>query len=99
MPRNHMAVWFNSRPKAGLVSEAKLLRHIEVESLPAGGWGHNYLPYVGRLARTLGVPALSINGSALSTPTSKTGALCERWPDLCRSRRCSGRWPRRLARA
>jgi hypothetical protein len=57
-----MSVWFNSRPKAGLAEEAKLLRHIEVESLPTGGWGYNYLPYVGRLVRSFGLPALGMTG-------------------------------------
>ena len=57
-----MAVWFNSRPKAGLTTEAKYLRHIEVESLPTGGWGYNYLPYVGRLVRSFGLPMLSQTG-------------------------------------
>ena len=61
-PGSPMAVWFNSRPKAGLVSEAKFLRHVEVESLPTGGWGYNYLPYVGRLVRTLGLPVLGMTG-------------------------------------
>ena len=56
------AVWFNSRPKAGLTTEAKYLRHIEVESLPTGGWGYNYLPYVGRLVRSFGLPMLSQTG-------------------------------------
>ena len=57
-----MAVWFNSRPKAGLNTEAKYLRHIEVESLPTGGWGYNYLPYVGRLVRSFGLPMVSQTG-------------------------------------
>ena len=61
-PGSAMAVWLNSRPKAGLSSEAKYLRHIEVESLPTGGWGCNYLPYVGRLARSFGLPLLGMTG-------------------------------------
>ncbi len=61
-PGSPMAVWFNSRPKAGLTTEAKFLRHIEVESLPTGGWGYSYLPYVGRLVRTLGLPVLGMTG-------------------------------------
>ncbi len=61
-PGSSMAVWFNSRPKAGLNTEAKYLRHIEVESLPTGGWGYNYLPYVGRLVRSFGLPMLSQTG-------------------------------------
>jgi hypothetical protein len=61
-PGSSMGVWFNSRPKAGLNTEAKYLRHIEVESLPTGGWGYNYLPYVGRLVRSFGLPMVSQTG-------------------------------------
>ncbi|MGI8459636.1 MAG: beta-galactosidase trimerization domain-containing protein [Propionibacteriaceae bacterium] len=55
-------VWFNSRPKTNLHEEAKLLRHVEVESLPTGGWGYAYLPYVARFVRPLGLPTLSHTG-------------------------------------
>lgn len=55
-------VWFNSRPKTNLHVEAALLRHIEVESLPTGGWGYAYLPYVARFVRPLGLPTLSHTG-------------------------------------
>jgi Hypothetical glycosyl hydrolase 6/Beta-galactosidase trimerisation domain len=55
-------VWFNSRPKTNLHEEARLLKHIEVESLPTGGWGYAYLPYVARFVRPLGLPALSHTG-------------------------------------
>jgi hypothetical protein len=56
-------VWFNSRPKANLLQgEAKLVRNVEVESLPTGGWGYAYFPYVARLVRGLGVPAAAHTG-------------------------------------
>ncbi|MGV8849565.1 MAG: hypothetical protein ACOH16_08465 [Propionibacteriaceae bacterium] len=55
-------VWFNSRPKTNLHSEAALLKHVEVESLPTGGWGYAYLPYVARFVRPLGLPTLSHTG-------------------------------------
>lgn len=55
-------VWFNSRPKTNLHVEAELLRHIEVESLPTGGWGYAYLPYIARFVQPLGLPALSHTG-------------------------------------
>jgi hypothetical protein len=61
-PGSPMATWFNSRPKAGLTAEARYLHHIEVESLPTGGWGYNYLPYVGRLVRGFGLPVLGMTG-------------------------------------
>jgi Hypothetical glycosyl hydrolase 6/Beta-galactosidase trimerisation domain len=55
-------VWFNSRPKTRLHEEKKFVRHIEVESLPTGGWGYAYLPYVARFVRPLGLPTLSHTG-------------------------------------
>jgi len=55
-------VWFNSRPKTNLHTEAALLKHVEVESLPTGGWGYAYLPYVARFVRPLGLPTLSHTG-------------------------------------
>lgn len=55
-------VWFNSRPKTNLHVEKQFLRHIEVESLPTGGWGYAYFPYVARFVRPLGLPTLSHTG-------------------------------------
>lgn len=55
-------VWFNSRPKTNLHEESRFLRHVEIESLPTGGWGYAYLPYVARFVRPLGLPTLSHTG-------------------------------------
>ena len=55
-------VWFNSRPKTALATEAEYTRHIEIESLPSGGWGYAYFPYVARFVRPLGRPTLSHTG-------------------------------------
>jgi hypothetical protein len=54
--------WFNSRPKTQLHDESSLVRHVEIESLPSGGWGYAYLPYVARFVRPLGLPTLSHTG-------------------------------------
>lgn len=62
LPGSATGAWFNSRPKANLTVEREFVRHVEVEALPTGGWGYNYLPYVGRLVRSLGLPALSHTG-------------------------------------
>jgi hypothetical protein len=35
---------------------------VEIESLPTGGWGYAYLPYVARFVRPLGLPTLSHTG-------------------------------------
>ncbi len=55
-------VWFNSRPKAGVWTEKQYLRHVEVEALPTGGWGYNYLPYVARYVRSVDLPSLGMTG-------------------------------------
>jgi Hypothetical glycosyl hydrolase 6/Beta-galactosidase trimerisation domain len=36
--------------------------HLELESLPSGGWGYMHFPLTQRFARTLGVPALGMTG-------------------------------------
>jgi hypothetical protein len=61
-PTAVQGTWFNSRPKTNLHEEAKLLRHVEIEALPTGGWGYAYLPYVARFVRPLGLPTLSHTG-------------------------------------
>lgn len=36
------------------------ISHVEVESLPSGGWGYDHFPVVGRYARTLGKPVMGM---------------------------------------
>lgn len=36
------------------------ISHIEVESLPSGGWGYDHFPVVGRYARTLNKPVMGM---------------------------------------
>lgn len=38
------------------------ISHVEVESLPSGGWGYDHFPVVGRYARTLGKPVMGMTG-------------------------------------
>jgi hypothetical protein len=61
-PKQPAGVWFNSRPKTNLHIEKKYLRHVEVESLPTGGWGYAYFPYVSRFVRPYNMPTLSHTG-------------------------------------
>jgi hypothetical protein len=58
-PEVASGVWFNSRPKTALGDEKQFVRHVEIESLPSGGWGYAYFPYVSRFVRPLGRPTLS----------------------------------------
>ena len=60
--RDHLGIWFNSRPKTNLHVEKRFLRHIEIEALPTGGWGYAYFPYVARFVRPLGLATLSHTG-------------------------------------
>lgn len=61
-PGSAWGTWFNVRPKTRLYDERDLVRHVEIESLPSGGWGYAYLPYVSRFVRPLGLPTLSHTG-------------------------------------
>ena len=45
--------------------------HIELEVLPTGGWGYDYLPFIIRYARTLGKPLFT-----------QTGRFHKSWGDL-----------------
>ncbi|OOH90548.1 hypothetical protein BMT54_04520 [Pasteurellaceae bacterium 15-036681] len=38
------------------------ISHVEVESLPSGGWGYDHFPVVGRYARTLGKNVMGMTG-------------------------------------
>lgn len=55
-------IWFNSRPKTALRDESRFIRHVEIESLPTGGWGYSYFPYVSRFVKQLNLPSLSHTG-------------------------------------
>jgi hypothetical protein len=57
-----LGIWFNSRPKTNLQEEKAFLKHVEIESLPTGGWGYSYFPYISRFVRPLGLATLSHTG-------------------------------------
>ena len=42
--------------------------HLELEVLPTGSWGYDYLPFVIRYARTLGKPFFTMTGRFVSFP-------------------------------
>lgn len=50
-------VWFNSTIPFNLQQT-----HIEIEVLPTGGWGYDFLPWVIRYARTLKKPVITMTG-------------------------------------
>lgn len=53
-------VFFNSRPLRRLPEDVKFLTHIEIESLPTGGWGYWHFPINVRYARTFDLPYLGM---------------------------------------
>ncbi|MCX7799711.1 MAG: beta-galactosidase trimerization domain-containing protein [Fimbriimonadales bacterium] len=46
-------------------SRLEAMTHLELESLPTGGWGYDHFPIVARYARTLGKPFLGMTGKFL----------------------------------
>lgn len=52
------AVYFNGRGLDQLAGEISCFSHVEIESLPTGGWGYGYFPRHMRHVRTLGKPYL-----------------------------------------
>ena len=54
--RKNINLYFNGLPYS------KQPTHIEIEVLPTGGWGYDYLPWVIRYSRTLGKPYFTMTG-------------------------------------
>jgi len=54
--RPHIKVYFNGLPYRTQPT------HVELEVLPTGGWGYDYLPWAIRYARTLGKPYFTMTG-------------------------------------
>lgn len=53
-------VFFNSRPIVGIRDDFPFITHVEIESLPTGGWGYAYFPKGMRYARPLGKPCMGM---------------------------------------
>ena len=49
-------LFFNSRVTPSVSRELDTLTHLEIESLPTGGWGYQFFPFHVRYGRTLGHP-------------------------------------------
>ena len=49
-------LFFNSRVTPVVDGELDVLTHLEIESLPTGGWGYQFFPFHVRYARALGHP-------------------------------------------
>uniref|UniRef100_Q027I9 Beta-galactosidase trimerisation domain-containing protein n=1 Tax=Solibacter usitatus (strain Ellin6076) TaxID=234267 RepID=Q027I9_SOLUE len=55
-------VFYNSRTVLGIRDELANYSHIEIESLPTGGWGYTHLQQRVRHMRTLGKQLVGMNG-------------------------------------
>ncbi len=61
-------VFFNSRlrpdrdPALGSRAELPFYTHVEIESLPGGGWGYNHYPLFAAYFQTLNLPLLGMTG-------------------------------------
>jgi len=55
-------VFYNSRTVLGIRDELENYSHIEIESLPTGGWGYTHLQQRTRHMRTLGKQLVGMNG-------------------------------------
>ncbi len=60
--RPDVGIFYNSRWGMHLLDELDAYTHLEVESLPTGGWGYGFFPLWARFARTLGLPFLGMTG-------------------------------------
>ena len=49
-----VSVFFNGSIRIGMRSTLPYLTHLEIESLPSGGWGYRHFPFFVRYCRTLG---------------------------------------------
>lgn len=56
------SIFFNSRPRILGGDEHGLSTHQEIESLPTGGWGYAYTPFIGRFVRGFGIPGFGMTG-------------------------------------
>ena len=54
--RPNATLFFNSRVTPNVGRELDILTHLEIESLPTGGWGYQFFPFHVRYGRTLGHP-------------------------------------------
>ncbi|MFD1430362.1 alpha-amylase family protein [Lacticaseibacillus mingshuiensis] len=57
------SIFFNSSTISPAVKQdLAATTHLEIESLPSGGWGYDHFPVTARYARTLGKPLVGMTG-------------------------------------
>jgi len=60
--RPDAGIFYNSRWGMQVAQEVDVYSHLEIESLPTGGWGYGFFPLWARFGRTLGLPFLGMTG-------------------------------------
>jgi hypothetical protein len=55
-------IFFNGRVHVGMRPELKYFSHLEIESLPGGGWGYGHFAVMSRYARNLGLDFMGVTG-------------------------------------
>ncbi|MGH9453264.1 MAG: alpha-amylase family protein [Terriglobia bacterium] len=55
-------IFFNCRVRVGMRPELKYYTHLEIESLPGGGWGYPYFAVLSRYVRNLGLDYVGMTG-------------------------------------
>ena len=58
----HAIAFFNGRTTIGMGEELKFFTHLEIESLPSGGWGYSHFEQRVRYCRTLGKELVGMTG-------------------------------------
>lgn len=56
----HPGSWYNSRPMVMIDYEKQFVKHLEVESLPTGGWGYMFFPLNIRQVRRHQLPTVGM---------------------------------------
>jgi hypothetical protein len=62
VPKPQASVFFNSRSVIGMRDELQYFTHLEIESLPTGGWGYTHFQHRVRYMRTLGKDCVGMTG-------------------------------------
>lgn len=55
-------IYFNGRVRVGFRPELKYFTHLEIESLPGGGWGYSHFAVMSRYVRNLGLDYMGMTG-------------------------------------
>jgi len=58
----HAGIFYNAGWSLEFEDEAQYYSHVEIESLPTGGWGYGFYPLWSRYARNFGLPMLGMTG-------------------------------------